>query len=238
MATPKEQFDERVREIDLYFDFLKKVVVDGASLSVPSDSQTPQPVDLELQKMLKANAIVLLYNLIESSVRNGLVYIYDNVTGEGRTYRMLRNEMQLIWLDHWIRHDPGKDIDSSSRKIQELIQKVVEDKVAEFDAGKLPIQGNLDAKKIRELSKRYGFSHITTKRTQGGALLLKVKEGRNDLAHGLKSFTECGRDLTFSSLHAMKSQVVLYMRQILRNMETFVHKKEYMSVERHSVASL
>jgi MAE_28990/MAE_18760-like HEPN len=227
MATPTEQFHDRTKEIDLYFDFLRKVVVDGASLGISSPSATPLLVDPELQKMLKANAIVLLYNLIESSVRNGLVYIYDDITAQGHTYKVLRDEIQVLWLDHWIQPAPGRTLNSASQKTHELIRKVLKDEIATFNVEKIPIQGNLDAKKIRELSKKYGFSHTTTKKAKGGALLVKVKEGRNELAHGRKSFAEYGRDLTFPNLQAMKSQVVLYMQQILRNMETFVEKKEY-----------
>ena len=65
------------------------------------------------------------------------------------------------------------------------------------------------------------------KSTRGGDLLVKIKNGRNDLAHGLKSFTEYGRDLTFDGLQDMKLQVEKYIREILKNMEKYVKGREF-----------
>ena len=223
--TPTEQFTEREKEINLYFDFLRTVVVDGALLT--SSSGGPSPIDLELQKILKANAVVLLYNLVESSMRNGITYIHDNIVAGRYAYNVLRKELQLIWLEHWIPVDKGRPADASSQKLHGLIQKIVKDEVANFDSERMNMQGNLDAQKIRTLCKRYGFSHVTPRVTKGGYLLLEVKKGRNDLAHGRKSFAEYGRDLTFPNLEAMKTQVVLYLEHILKNIENFVERKEY-----------
>jgi hypothetical protein len=77
------------------------------------------------------------------------------------------------------------------------------------------------------LADRYGFSHRTTARTQGGAVLVVVKRERNDLAHGHKSFAECGRDLTYKNLLTTKNQAILYTRQILKNLDHYIDNKHY-----------
>jgi hypothetical protein len=56
---------------------------------------------------------------------------------------------------------------------------------------------------------------------------LTVKTERNNLAHGLKSFAECGRDVTYKSLVQTKNQVVVFLRQILSNVEKYISGKEY-----------
>lgn len=221
-----DQFNERSKEVDLYFDFLKKVVVTGASLEIPA---SPQPhieeVDKDLQKVLKANALVLLYNLVESSVRDGLRHIHDSIFEDKLAYQELTSKLKNIWLNSALAVDANKAIPSA--KVFGLVEKILAEEIAGFD-GKLSfIQGNLDAQKIREVCTQYGLSHQTTKKTKGGHLLVRVKQGRNDLAHGNKSFIECGRDLTFKNLQAMKNQVTQYLRDILRNIERYVAKKEY-----------
>lgn len=221
MPKPTDQFNDRAIEIELYFDFLQKVVVQGATLRAPSTE--PSPFDLDLQKVLKANAVILLYNLIESSIRNGLLYIHDTIIVERYAYKTLRKEIQLVWLNHWIRTD--KPV--STAEVHGLIQKIMAEEVTSFDTERIRMHGNLDARKIKELSRKYGFSHVTPDSTQGGNLLFMVKQGRNDLAHGRKSFTEYGRDLTFPALEEMKVQVIIYLKHILENMERFVTNKEY-----------
>ena len=76
------------------------------------------------------------------------------------------------------------------------------------------------------MSDTHGFSFVT-RGVRGGDKLLEVKEQRNSLAHGYKSFTECGRDATLDDLQAIKKQVISFMRQILKNIDRFIAKKKY-----------
>ena len=228
MSSPSINFRDKAKEIDLYFDFLKKVVVSGASLNLPTKGNPKTvPFDAELQKILKANAIILLYNLIESSIRNGLAYIYDSIANEGINYWHLRKELQFLWLENWIKPDPNRSFDASTQKIHDIIERILAAEVASFDIDLVPIRGTLDAMRIRTLSKKYGFSAKTKRATRGGDLLVKIKNGRNDLAHGIKSFTEYGRDLTFDGLMDMKLQVEKYIRDILKNMEKYVKDRGF-----------
>ena len=233
MSSPSINFKDKAKEIDLYFDFLKKVVVNEASLTLPrKGNPSAVPFDAELQKILKANAIILLYNLIESSIRSGLVYIYDSIATEGVNYRHLRKELQVLWLENWIKPDPTRSFDASTKKIYALIERILAAEVASFDTDLIPIRGNLDAMQIRKLSEKYGFSARTRAYTHGGDLLVLIKNGRNDLAHGIKSFTEYGRDLTFDGLMDMKSQVEKYIREILKNMERYVKGRKFQGSSR------
>ena len=165
MSAPLINFKDKATEIDLYFDFLKKVVVSGASLKLPNKPKSKAvPFDAELQKILKANAIILLYNLIESSIRNGLAYIYDSIANEGVNYWHLRKELQVLWLENWLKPDSNRSFDASTKKIQDIIEKILDAEVASFDIDLVPIRGNLDAMRIRDLSKKYGFSANTKKK--------------------------------------------------------------------------
>jgi hypothetical protein len=229
MSALSNQFEDRVEEIDLYFAFLRDVLDSDAELLFPRGRKRKQEkLDEELLKILKANAYLLLYNLVESSVRNGLTRIYDIVRTEGRCYTDLRDELRYIWIHNNINPDPARLVDTSTEKIRELLASVVADEVMNFDPKYLPISGNLDAAKVRELSDRYGFSSKTSKTTQGGRHLLEVKTNRNNLAHGLKSFRECGRDSTYESLQAIRIQVVKYMRQIIANIDRYILAKSYL----------
>ena len=91
--------------------------------------------------------------------------------------------------------------------------------------------GNVDAKKIKEIADKYGFSHQTdSKFTKNGAKLVTVKEKRNDLAHGEISFQECGKDYTIQDIIAIKNEVIKYLEEILNNIEQFLLQDKHRAV--------
>jgi hypothetical protein len=58
--------------------------------------------------------------------------------------------------------------------------------------------------------------------------LKTIKNRRNDLAHGFVSFKDCGQGRTFSEMENMKKQSLLYIEQILNNMDLFLKNKDYL----------
>jgi hypothetical protein len=89
--------------------------------------------------------------------------------------------------------------------------------------------GNIDARLIKETANQYGFSHQTDpQKTGNGSDLLTVKSNRNDLAHGIKSFAEVGKEQTADELIQIKNKVIRYLRQILQNIESYLVKQEYL----------
>lgn len=222
------EYETRVAEIDIYFAFLNDIVDRGAELCYPRARKTKRAaMNEDLVKILKANALLLLYNLVESSIRNGLSAIYDSIKADKLQYEILRQELRELWVHDEFRPDPMRLPENNAKRVIEMLELVIKSKHILFDAKLLPISGNLDADRVRQLSTRYGFSDKTTPSTKGGYHLVRVRQERNNLAHGLKSFKECGRDLTLEALIEIKRQVVIYVRQILRNMQRFVDRRQY-----------
>jgi hypothetical protein len=50
------------------------------------------------------------------------------------------------------------------------------------------------------------------------------------LAHGVVSFSECGKDYTIAELQQIKKEVVGYLRGILKNVDSYIVNKEYLQV--------
>lgn len=79
MNTVIQDFETRVEEVDKYFIFLESLINETTKLAV-SDSAgkyKTQSIDSELAKTLKANGFLLLYNLVESTMRNAIEAIFD-----------------------------------------------------------------------------------------------------------------------------------------------------------------
>jgi hypothetical protein len=85
------------------------------------------------------------------------------------------------------------------------------------------VSGNLDARKIRELSESYGFS-VPEKCDE----LLIIKNFRNHLAHGEKTFSEIGKEKSITELIRINVRVTLYLRAVLKSISDFINNKHYL----------
>lgn len=218
-----EDFNERAQEVSKYF-FLIKILEQGSiRLSMGNfNNQKVKNINTELDKTLKATGFLLLYNLIESTIRNAIEAIFDDLVKQNISFDDLREEVKKIIIQNFKNN-------KSSENLLNAINNIALDIIsASFDKGKL-FSGNIDARKIKETAEDYGFSHRTNARkTQNGNDLLKIKTNRNDLAHGFKSFEEVGKNATADELLQIKKRVICYLREILENIENYILQEEYL----------
>jgi len=226
VTTVINDFEKRASEIKLYFKLLERVVEEEACLYLP-EKKTHKYIEFdgELQKVMKANMFLLLYNLAESSIKQSLSEIYDTITSEGVKYKDVKEEIQKIWIDTKYQNFNQMGTDRIYKVLNNILEDLIE---IEFDASK-KISGNIDGRKIREFAEQTGFSTRTHHSLNDGVKLHQVKTQRNKLAHGDLSFAECGRNYTISDLKVIYNQVVKYLRRILLNIEAFLSDKSYMN---------
>ncbi len=228
MSALIPEYELRVSEILVYFDFLENLLEKNAELHFPRGRKRKYVACGEdLLKILKANTFLLLYNLIESSIRNGVTRIYDAVRSDGLSYVDICNELKAVWAHKQFAPDEGRRVENNAKRLMELIDSVLMAELVLLDARDLPIAGNVDADQIRLLADKYGFRFTAGSKLKGGNLLKRVKDERNSLAHGYKSFAECGRDLTYEALVDVRKQVIPYLRQVLRGIERFISDRSY-----------
>ncbi len=218
-----QDFNERSKEVSRYFIFLKSLEQSTTKLSMDgkgSHSKTKE-IDPELLKTLKASGFLLLYNLVEATMSNVIEAIFDEMKSKSISYDQIRPELKKIVLKNLKKRNPDKIFSSITAISIDII-------TAGFDKSDL-FSGNIDSRKIRETAAEYGFSYSTDyAKTSDGSDLLTIKSNRNDLAHGTKSFTEVGRDKTADELLEIKKKVIIYLRQILKNIETYLDNEEYL----------
>jgi hypothetical protein len=224
MITVLADFEKRVTEIELFFKHLENLEVDGVLLYFPNRTRRKfQPHDNELVKVFKANIFLLLYNLAESSIKQSLTEVYDTITSENLTYREVIDEIKKIWIAQNHDNFRNKGTENIFIVINQLANDVIDIK---FDSTKI-ISGNIDGRKIKEFSAKYGFSDKTHRNANNGNKLHQVKTQRNNLAHGTISFAECGRNYGIGQLRDTKKEVILYLRNILRNIKKYLDERKY-----------
>jgi hypothetical protein len=228
MKEVRREFKQRVKEVNLYFDFLDNMLDSNVYLYFDNrKSWKKRPVNTEIQKILKANFFLILYNLTEASIRKSIQAIYDSMEKDGITYKLAKPEIQKVLLKNTHERLKGANTTTFVDAITNLLTEAIDDAVMKLDGNSIPIEGNLDARKVRELAKIYGFSHGTSKAKRGGDHLSTVKTQRNLLAHGNTSFSECGRNYTISELKDFKDEVIWFIEDILNNIKLYIDKKEY-----------
>lgn len=224
MVTIIGDFEKRVTEIELFFKHLEHLEEDGALLYFPNRTRhKTQPHNNELIKVFKANVFLLLYNLAESSIKQSLTEVYDTISSENLTYQDVIDEIKKIWIAQ--KHDNFRNIGTENIfiAINQLAFEIID---IRFDSAKV-ISGNIDGRKIKEFSTKHGFSDRTHRNANNGNKLHQVKMQRNNLAHGNISFAECGRNYSVGQLRDTKKEVILYLRNILRNIKKYLDDREY-----------
>ena len=170
---------------------------------------------------LRAGTFLILYNLIEASVRGAIEAIHDTITTRGVEFKHLKVPLRKMIVALF-----KKEADPS-------VNHSMDDLPTEFVAIALALgrgfklSGSVVSKAIRELGDKYGFSCTVSPPTRGGSDLLVIKRNRNDLAHGLKTFEEVGRDYPIGNLIILSRRTMQYMSEITGNIAVFIDEEGY-----------
>jgi len=228
-----QDFEDRVNEIDLYIEFVKDVHERGASLSLPNKAR-PQdrnkPISNSLTAVMKANIFLILYNLIEASIREGILTIYETMEREGCSYKNINDEIKGIWTKHQFKNcfDMNASWETYYGKAINMIDDVISENVVQLNRNAIPTSGNLCADQVRSICTQHGICTTVHRSARGGAALADVKEQRNLLAHGHLAFSECGRQFEIDQIDSFKNESTIFVRGILRNMSDFLDSKGYL----------
>lgn len=220
MTTVQQDFQTRAGEIENYFRFVERLAEGDIRLVGADLSPTPlNPQDYDsLLKTLKANGFILLYNLVESTMKNAIEAVFDEFRAKGVSFDDCREEVRQIALSNLKAHNPDKVFIA----LTPLAQKVLSETFRKEKA----FAGNVDAKKIREVARDYGFQPPSAK----SGNLLTVKSLRNDLAHGDKSFADVGKDFGVERLREIKTEVFDYLSEVLANISAYLQNQDYLAV--------
>lgn len=213
-----EEFRERVAEIKAYLNFVADVDKDEILLKRASDGgDAHSPIQRgDLLRTFKASALLMLYNLMESSLTNAVEAIFDELEKEAISYDVCREEIRVVVLGNLRQHQPRKLVAELNALATDIVTKT-------FRKDDI-VSGNVDAREIREVAKQYGFPEPTSR----GDRLLTVKTHRNDLAHGSKSFAEVGRSFSVPDIQEIEGDVVAYLTEMLNNVSEYLTTKGYL----------
>lgn len=207
MHTVNTIFQKRVQEIETYYGFLETYINSSS--------------DKELNKILRSNLILMLYNLVESSISNAIEEIHNNMHTNNTTFDSLNIELKKVLIKQLKSNiSPHDFVISINNLAVDIVKRC-------FQKRKIST-GNIDNKIISKLGREYGFDVNTTyATTKHGKCLEEIRGRRNDLAHGTFSFTEIGKEYTIGDLEKMKNETVNYLTEILSNISIYLLNQQY-----------
>jgi hypothetical protein len=265
MIDVRLDFQERVSQIDRYLTLVwisdssiaienldtingnKVNLNDGSEIELSTllEGGNKLQFDQELSKILKSNAILLYYNLIEGTISLVLNEFFDKINQERSKYDLMTLSIKKIWLKYKHRSfgvGTFKDDDYILSTIESIINEIIEiqpKSIRDYELGNRTvynyeaycketnsndISGNLDAREIRNIFSLYGLPEIS----QRCDSMLKVKNKRNSLAHGNETFAQVGSNFTIDDLFRMKIEIIDFLDTILNEVETFLRDKKYL----------
>jgi len=203
MLNAQSEFDRRKIEVDEYISHLEMLNQQlGFSPS--------------LMNTMKSSALLMMYNIVESTMTNLLQDVFDHLESKKISFDSLNSTMKVLVLVYSKKRNPATLVEKMNKSTLNLV-------VACFDRSEL-FSGNLDCKKIRETLKDIG---VQTQHTYREGALLQVKTERNDLAHGIKSFADCGKAYTTQQLRDFHTRTTGTLTRVIQDFETFLNAKAY-----------
>ena len=203
MLNAQAEFEKREREIKEYLSHLEALELKtGLSVS--------------LMNTMKSSALLMIYNSIESTMTNVLQDVFDHLQVHSVEFNSLNSTMKALVLTYSKKKNPTTLVEKMKTSAIGLV-------VACFDRSDI-FSGNLDCKKIKETLTNVG---ITTAHKYNESALLTVKSERNDLAHGIKSFSDCGKNYSTKQLRGFHDKTSLILNRVIHDFENFLNSKAY-----------
>ena len=221
MYSVEQDFRLRMSEAKGLIELIKNI--ENGNVSAPI------PINLPV---LRSSVIMNLYNIIESTITQTLTRIHDEINTNDVIYDDLSRSMKDLALIYFYKHQEKRaDIHASIDLLHHTIDLVRG--TGTFNVPYLDMMesyqlysGNLDARSIRKIMGKYG----TEISDSCGQKLKAIKNGRNTLSHGNKSFEEFGRELVIPMLEGYWDDVEDFLNEVILAGSRFIDEKLYLQV--------
>ncbi|MEW5207854.1 MAE_28990/MAE_18760 family HEPN-like nuclease [Bacillus cereus] len=228
------EFTKRLNEVNYFFtslDTLYKFFDQKQSMVLKNKLHTEELTYSDFLIILKSNAYLMLYNLIESTIRSFIQKIYDEITIQDLGYKDIRQELQKIWIN--VSYDSlghtTTNFDQHKDKAKDMISFVISDQKITLTEDDIHLSGNIDYRLIKELFKNHGLE--TPARHEHGSKvgrgLSEIKSKRNTIAHGNISFIDSARDTSLLDLTVYKDEIIDYLRLLNQNVSSYIDQQNY-----------
>lgn len=178
--------------------------------------------DENIECIMRSSMILILYNIIESTVSKILVRLHDEIIEQhnsGLNYHDFNGCIKTVIYK-------SNFIDQSAKKFN--FNKLEDLRIKPFSPsdnyGKFKLNGNVDAKRIKDIFKEYGIPEIKCNLCNK---LLDLKTDRQKLAHGNQTFTEYGQNTPPEEIQRYLRSTKGTLFNTINNVEIYIKQKKF-----------
>ena len=228
MKEINARLKERAHEFGVYLRHLKHV---ENQLKKPNTGNKRRGGDLPTGDVfisMKAACFLMLYNLVETTIRASMAEIYNVIRQQKCALRDVSEHLQDVWINQRFWLAPHEATPATYRdRAARMLRETMSGQALALKADHLPIGGNINADVLRKLCKDHGVTLQAPKQVRGGVELQTIREQRNALAHGDKSFIECGREFAISDVYRIAKECLRFIRAFVVSVERFIKTGGY-----------
>jgi len=231
----REEFDKRVAEINSFYEILNIIELENPRISahkVEEERISEKQLQINSSKIdtLRSTTYLLLYNLIESTVYNSIVSVFDEISDKGLKYFDIIEDVQKYWLNNLYKHDEKKKKETIIDTIMNIAIQIFNDTIV-LASKEINYGGSLNAPTIIRTAKLLNIDisnvHRMYDKNTHGQTLNDIKQKRNWLAHGEKSFIEVGSTSSLSQLQEGKDYVFIFLSEYITSVEAYISSQHY-----------
>ncbi len=227
MQNLLKEYDERKQEIECYYKFLEKIVL-NPNIFANTQNKRNNCLNNRIVKILKANTFLLLYNLIESTVGNSVDYVCREITKENIKYDIVAERLKIQWVKILTKQQfKSSNEDKLVKSVKGIIDKTMEDCIKFENNYKISYGSNVNTELLFSIARDFGFELKFAPSLKGGHRINEIKDKRNGLAHGNILFSDCGQNTSIEDLKLYKDDTYKVLKKFLREVKTCVIKKKY-----------
>lgn len=174
--------------------------------------------NIDYQLVLKSSVILMIYNSIEGTMSTLMEALFDSLNRNKLSLKNLPEKLKKIILEYHLK-TIGKKADKLEGFAKNYNEKNCAISYLEINKYFKLFSGNLDSRSIKEISKKFGISF-----TLEEPFLLKVKNIRNSLSHGEKSFLVACQDYTVNELKEGLEKTRTYLDKLIETYGQFIQR--------------
>lgn len=180
----------------------------------------------DLLVILKSNSFIMIYNLVESTIKNSVIYMYDEINKHNVRYLDVCNEIRKIWFNYHFRENI-LSVDRVKALSQTLIDEIIDEDDIFLDYEQFKLSGNADWRVIKRAMVDHGMIVNSGKTDSHAGSMRTVREKRNNLAHGSESFIDSAKDFSEIDIKKIATDTFILLEYVMDEIDNYIDKEKF-----------
>ncbi len=223
----KNKFNQSIEDINDFFSLLEFIdSIETYKNTKLKNPTTPSSllVTSTHQKCMRSHAVLMLYNIVEATVVECILAIFDSIKDDHLKYHELEDSLRDQWLRSMM--TASDTIKTRIARTKEIIGNINSDVFFNNAIGRF--NGNVDLRTILNVCKDFKLQLRSIPNKDEVATTLKaIKDARNHLAHGDVSYSNFGSNILLSDIVKYKKYTLNFLSFFINRVEEYISNKEY-----------